>query len=103
MRAADSAGVHRGPGPVAAPDATPNPSPNPNPNPDQAADAEALREDAAHQPVTKPPAASEGDAPVPPPRATSLSSGTRKAAAGVRELSEGAAFLMQLRAMKCAR
>ena len=65
----------------------------------EAADAEALREDAAHQPVAKPPAASEGDPPMPPPRATSLSSGTRKAAAGVRELSEGAAFLMQLRAI----
>ena len=85
------------------PNPNPNPNLNPSPNPNQAADAEALREDAAHQPVATPPTASEADAPMPPPRATSLSSGTRKAAAGVRELSEGAAFLMQLRAMKCAR
>ena len=65
----------------------------------KAADAEAWREDAGYHPLPKGPAAHEADPPVPPPRATSLSSGTRNAASGVRELSEGATFLLQLRAI----
>ena len=65
----------------------------------KAADAEAWGEDAGYHPLPKVPGAREGDPPVPPPRATSLSSGTRNAASGARELSEGATFLLQLRAI----
>ena len=65
----------------------------------KAADAEAWREDAGYHPLPKGPAAHEADPPVPPPRATSLPSGTGDAASGVRKRSEGATFLLQLRAI----
>ena len=65
----------------------------------QAADAEALREDAGYHPLPKGSGAHTRDPPIPPPQATPLSSGSRNAASGIRELSEGATFLLQLRAI----